>query len=140
MRARAWLVAAAVGVGCAHSGVPSAVPIVGPDGTAMLHVSCGADTASCYRLAGERCPFGYAMFQSAGGPGNVLVRCRDVRAASGTWPPSGELTASPYGPPANVAWPPPTELTPSPYGSAAPANTAGYPPLAPGGTGDDVGY
>jgi hypothetical protein len=104
----------------------------------MLHVSCTHDEAACYRLAGERCPFGYAIFRSAGEPGNFLVRCRDVRAASGTWPPTTELTPSPFGPPSNVAWPPPAEITPSPYGTG----TAAYPPLSPGNNGgkNDIGY
>jgi hypothetical protein len=139
MRVRAWLVATLLGTACSHPAAPAAVPVVGPDGSAMLHVSCANDEAACYRLAGEHCPFGYSIARSAGEPGNFLVRCRDVRTASGsTWPPNAELLPSPYGPASNVAWPPPQEVPPSPY-TSAPARQQQWPPLAPGSK-DDVGY
>ncbi len=55
---------------------PRVVPIVGPDGSRMLHVSCGDSEGECYRLAGERCPYGYDVGATIAGAGNMLVRCR----------------------------------------------------------------
>ena len=157
MRVRVWPVVVALGAGCAHANPPRAVSVIGPDGAPALHVSCGNHEGECYRMAGQSCPYGYAIERSAGAAGNFLVRCRSVKGAGGTWPPSSELTASPYGPPSSIAWPPPTELLPSPYAttrrapeplpspypSPRPTATAGYPPLAPSAAPppkDDVGY
>ena len=62
---------------------PGATRIVGPDGTAMLHVHCPDEQVTCFQLAGERCPQGYDLspiFDPH--DGNFLVRCRDARVAA----------------------------------------------------------
>ena len=123
------LVSAWLGSGCA---APGATRIVGPDGSPMAHVHCGADQAECFRLAGELCPTGYDMQPVLrGNDGNFLVRCRAARVVaaapeaappppcptlvvsasadpprgkSETWPPSGEpwTTANPWQPPGSA--------------------------------------
>lgn len=43
----------------------------------MLHVSCGADEAACYEIAGRACPQGYDIGRTHGQQaGTFLVRCR----------------------------------------------------------------
>ena len=100
---------------------PVAVPIVGPDGVPMLHVSCEANEASCYRIAGQYCPTGYAIDATPGG--NFLVRCRAPAPAWSPRPVSAALAPSPYAIQETVQpWPTkPEPLAPSPY-----------PPLRPG--------
>jgi len=64
--------------GCARQ--PRVRAIVGPDGTDMLHVSCGSDQGACFQLAGRRCSAGYELtpiFDPSNN--NFLVRCRDRR-------------------------------------------------------------
>src|SRR3954466_8720765 len=56
---------------------PGSERIVGPDGSAMSHVHCGAEQGECFRIAGELCPSGYEMQPVLSGTdGNFLVRCR----------------------------------------------------------------
>lgn len=137
MRVMSILPAAAL-LAAACAGQPRAVPIVGPDGSPMYHVSCGGSEASCYELAGRQCPQGYEIARTQGESGNYLVRCR-ARGVVGTW-----TQPSPGG-----GWAPTLDLAPSPYSTpmgAAPhraPSPPGYPPLgpsnpSPGGT--DVGY
>ena len=76
-----WLVCGGLSLvllapGCAPS--PGAAPIVGPDGTRMLHVHCAAEQAACFRIAGDRCPRGYDLSPILDPhDGNFLVRCRE---------------------------------------------------------------
>ena len=134
MRHLGWLLLGALGFACAPQA--RAVPIVGPDGSRMLHVSCGSDEARCYQLASEHCPYGYDLSKTAN-DGNFLLRCRAWQsgpAASFQAPP---LVVDPYAPP---------QLAPSPYGSASPPPArAPYPPLGGGTAGNtnrpsDIGY
>jgi hypothetical protein len=94
----AWL------TGCAS---PGAQPIVGPDGSPMAHVHCGAQQGVCFRIAGELCPSGYDMKPVLrGDDGNFLVRCRSaiVTSAALTCP----LPVAASAPPALMyPWPPP---------------------------------
>jgi hypothetical protein len=61
-------------VGCTS---PGSERIVGPDGSQMAHVHCGADQGVCFRIAGELCPGGYELKPVlSGNDGNFLVRCR----------------------------------------------------------------
>jgi len=122
----------ALSAGCQPASVQE---IVGPDGSAMLHVSCGSDQGRCYALAGTRCPNGYEIFPAAGAPGNFLVRCISYPPAS-AWaaappasPPSSWTQSEPAAsraqePQAAEAWPP----LESPN---APASIAPPPPPAP---------
>lgn len=135
------LLAASVGVG-AGCATPGATRIVGPDGSPMAHVHCGAEQAACFRLAGELCPTGYEMQPVLrGSDGNFLVRCRVARVVaaapvvapapcptlvvdpypsraerprtkSETWPPAGEPWTN------RNPWPPASTA-----GAAAPAPT-----------------
>lgn len=108
--------------------------IVGPDGTQMLHVHCGDEQVTCFRLAGEMCPLGYFLspiFDPR--DGNFLVRCKgpaqsgQLAAASAPAPPAppGRITIvrtrapDPNWPPPEVAqpsepWPAPRTATPAP--------------------------
>lgn len=113
--------------GCMAAPAPAAVPIVGPDGTSMMHVSCGLDEARCYEIAGRSCPAGYDIARTAGNAtGNFLVRCRAPVPA--------------YAPPAYATYAPPQRYVPpvyapSPVAAPAPATTgepAGPQPAAPG--------
>jgi len=136
------VMAAACAAACAE---PRSVPVIGPDGSRMLHVSCGGDEARCFELAGRACPMGDDMQSTAGG--NFLVRCRapgNVAMLSQ----DGVLAPSPYVivPAMNTQ-----ALAPNPYRggpppgptSVPPGSTATFPPLVPPtqrGTGQDVGY
>ena len=87
------LVLVLLGVGCSAPGVR---PIVGPDGSAMLHVHCGGDQAKCFELAGQSCPRGYDLspiFDVS--QGNYLVRCRAASAGrvatTNTWHPNDDV-------------------------------------------------
>jgi hypothetical protein len=119
--------------------------IVGPDGTAMLHVHCQGEQVACFQIAGERCPRGYDLspiFDPH--DGNFLVRCRepqpppvlivtrDTPAARSAQTSSAAATAANPWPPAEVATP--TEPWPTPSSSAAA-------PAPSKGTGAvDIGY
>jgi hypothetical protein len=59
---------------------PGSARIVGPDGSPMAHVHCGADQGACFRIAGQLCPAGYEMKPVlSGNDGNFLVACRAAR-------------------------------------------------------------
>jgi len=136
--------------GCAE---PRSVPVIGPDGSRMFHVSCGGDEARCFELAGRICPMGYEMMPTANK--NYLVRCRQAGSVAmtmqdGALPPSTSpdamLAPSPY---SMVAPPNMQSLAPNPYRptpaptTAPPAGTATFPPLGPPGgraKGQDLGY
>ncbi|MBX3181591.1 MAG: hypothetical protein KIT72_13030 [Polyangiaceae bacterium] len=61
-------------------------PIVGPDGSQLLHISCGADEGRCYQLAGERCPAGYDVGRTHSGErGQLFVRCRPPAPYGSAW-------------------------------------------------------
>jgi hypothetical protein len=113
-------------VGCAS---PGAQPIVGPDGSPMAHVHCGAQQGVCFRIAGELCPSGYDMKPVLrGDDGNFLVRCRraNVTSAAPTCPlPVAAPSALMY------PWPPPEA------GAAAQRTTKPTPTTA---TEIDLGY
>jgi hypothetical protein len=130
--------AIAVCGGCSRA--PRARTIVGPDGSDMLHVSCGADQGACFELAGQHCPDGYrlsAIFAPASN--NFLVRCQSSRHLAEVVPaesvaPSPSVvprTAEPVSPP-SASWPPPPQPWPNTNPWAAPspqanANTAATP-------------
>lgn len=113
---------------------PGAERIVGPDGSAMAHVHCGADQATCFRIAGELCPLGYEMKPVLrSNDGNFLVRCRAGAApqvaaclpdtANG---PAAPARAGKLGPSrASNGWPPPNEPSPLMYPWPSPETTAG---------------
>lgn len=133
MRHFGWLLLGAIGLACAPQS--RAVPIVGPDGSRMLHVSCGSDEARCYQLASEHCPYGYDLSKTAS-DGNFLLRCRAWQSGLTTSFQAPPLVVDPYAP----------QLAPSPYGSAsAPPARSPYPPLGGGTAGNtnrpsDLGY
>jgi len=126
-------------LGCSE---PRAVPIIGPDGTRMFHVSCGSHEAKCYRLAGERCPYGYDVGRTIQGGGNMLVRCRvpmsepvdptaEYRPAPPPAPPAPatgvatvpsapSASASPLPRPSSVPWPPRVPVVRTPPGRVQP--------------------
>lgn len=94
---------------------PRARPVLGPDGSAVWHVSCGGDQGACFELAGQSCPHGYQLtpiFDPSSN--NFLVRCRDrvtllARAAHPT-PGPAVITPLPAPPPTlGTEWPPPAE-------------------------------
>jgi hypothetical protein len=93
---------------------PGAERIVGPDGSQMSHVHCGAEQSACFRLAGELCPAGYdiqpVLRQS---DGNFLVRCRAARVARQCPTPVAARPSSPapFTPPASA--PPSASVEPS---------------------------
>lgn len=120
---------------------PAVFPITGPDGSPMLHVSCGTTEGRCYQIAGRHCPAGYDMIPTRAAVGTFLVRCRAPRPihARGAGPPA----ASPYAIQETVQpWPASAESRPpSPYpplrpGPAAPLDRSdpyGPPPAPPAG-------
>jgi hypothetical protein len=131
---------------------PLARPIVGPDGSAMVHVRCGADQGACFRLAGELCPRGYDMKPVlSGNDGNFLVRCRAgsaIVSAIAVCPapaatPLVPVVASDSGPHGlrNEGWPPASEPWPAAYPWPPPETSAGAqaPPI-PTGAELDLGY
>ncbi len=131
-------------VGCSE---PRAVPIIGPDGSHMFHVSCGDREAECYRLAGERCPYGYDVGRTVAGAGNMLVRCRAPMlepayptAQYRPSPPPLATRVAPAQPPESPpplmpapAQPAPAAPQPAPTASSAipPASAVPYAPRAP---------
>jgi hypothetical protein len=129
MRGAGLVVLFAIGCARADRIEPAAHPIVGPDGSAMLHVSCGHDEARCYELAGRSCPAGYDLALTP--RHNLLVRClrHSPSARTAVWSSAGggsteSLAPSPYAIQETVQPWPSEPLAPSPY-----------PPLAPGRTG-----
>ena len=100
-----------VAAGCVEP--PGATRIVGPDGTRLLHVHCGADQVACFQIAGAQCPQGYDLspvFDPR--DGNFLVRCREpqpapvmARAPTPTPAPSPSPATTVSWPPAEVAKP-----------------------------------
>jgi hypothetical protein len=67
-------------LGCSQQ--PQARNITGPDGTPMVHVSCGSDQSVCFQLAGRSCPGGYNLFPIFDAhDNNFLVRCQGAVAA-----------------------------------------------------------
>jgi len=138
--ARAGLSLLLLAPGCAQP--PGAAPIVGADGTRMLHVHCAGEQAACFRIAGDRCPHGYDLSPILDPhDGNFLVRCREPQTApviaasspaprpnsrpaaavSDRWPPAAEV-ATPAEP-----WPThaSSELPPAPR-NASGAVDLGY--------------
>lgn len=128
-----WVVPVALasvllGLGCSE---PRVVPIVGPDGSHMFHVSCGDREGECYRLAGEFCPYGYDVGRTIEGGGNMLVRCRAPMAEPG-YPAAqyqsapAPMRANPYVAPSQPASlplgasPAPSASTPAPSASSLP--------------------
>jgi hypothetical protein len=124
----AWLGWVFVALACtSQKRVESPVhPVIGPDGSVMLHLTCGTDEALCYELAGTHCSKGYDIFPTP--RQNWLVRCR---AAQPTWVARVEaLAPSPYAIQETVQPWPAEPLAPSPY--APPNPPASVPPLTPG--------
>lgn len=112
------LTAAALALGCVSPGSQS---IVGPDGSRMAHVHCGADQGACFRIAGELCPAGYELQPVlTGSDGNFLVRCRAARVAVSAVCPA-PAAASREG---RDPWPPSTEPWPAAYPWSAPETSA----------------
>jgi len=135
-------------VGCQS---PGSQRIIGPDGSPMAHVHCGAEQGLCFRMAGELCPAGYELRPVLrGNEGNFLVRCRAGSAPA----PAACSSAGPVaGPPSVVVtrttpglmdpWPAAPESAPATYPWPAPETSAATrrPPSAPAGQADvDVGY
>jgi hypothetical protein len=120
-----WVIAV-VAIGCT---APSVRPIVGPDGSAMLHVHCGGDQAKCFELAGQSCPHGYDLspiFDVS--QGNYLVRCRQAVAARVVTP-SAE------------AWRPNDDVVPLRPSPKPAVTSRGLPPTPRTASGDvDIGY
>jgi hypothetical protein len=112
-------------LGCSE---PRAVPIIGPDGTRMFHVSCGSHEAECYRLAGERCPYGYELGRTIAGGDNMLVRCR-TPIQQPVYPTAEYRPAPPPAPPAPVTGVATLPSTPPEPSAPAPAPSASASPL-----------
>jgi hypothetical protein len=111
---------------------PTAYPIVGPDGSRMLHVSCGADEGRCFQLAGESCPLGYEMYAVHPPRGDTfLVRCRSAAVAQQPVSPGSQAggwqTAHPSRYPAPAATAPATASASPPRPSTS-HETAPWPP------------
>jgi len=127
---------------------PGSQPIIGPDGSPMAHVHCGADQGVCFRLAGELCPQGYDLKPVlSGNDGNFLVRCRahaaPTVAACPAPSPAPTAASSPtvkmHPPGLMDPWPPANEPAPAAYPWAAPQTSATR--NKPGASGDvDIGY
>jgi hypothetical protein len=130
---------------------PGSQPIVGPDGSHMAHVHCGADQGVCFRIAGELCPSGYELTPVLSGrDGNFLVRCRSagtsvVAAACPTpnQPATPIVTATSTPGPGKDKWPPSAEPSaPYPWPASETRAAARPPPSAPAvqAAEVDVGY
>jgi len=132
--ARAGLSLVLLAPGCAQP--PGAAPIVGPDGTRMLHVHCAGEQAACFRIAGDRCPHGYDLSPILDPhDGNFLVRCREPLVSSVVI--ANRAPAPNHSPAAVVSdrWPPAEVATPTETWPAPPAGE----PRAPSGV-VDIGY
>jgi len=126
--------------GCAEPA--GATRIVGPDGTAMLHVHCADAQVACFQIAGQMCPSGYYLspiFDPH--DGNFLVRCKD--AAQAAVVATAQTAATPAQPAVQArasdpGWPPTEVAKPS---EPWPAPSAGSPPPPKTAIGDvDLGY
>jgi len=109
--------------------------IVGPDGSQMLHVSCGDDEGLCYQIAGQNCPSGYDVGRTYSQErGQFFVRCRPPNPYGSEWSQRGPNA----GPPGTVA--PPSTLTPPPQSApAAPAGGTAQPSLGSPAASDQHG-
>ena len=139
-----WRVSTRVGwalvglvVSCASPGWQR---IVGPDGSIMSHVHCGADQGTCFRIAGELCPEGYDMQPVlTSSDGNFLVRCHDALAPVVAAAPAAVTAPAAAAGPSSVAaaptppvptsrsgerWPPASEPWPAAYPWPPPETSA----------------
>lgn len=141
-----WLVPAALSLLLANCTEPAgATRIIGPDGTAMLHVHCAESQVACFQIAGEMCPRGYFL-SPVFDPhdGNFLVRCKDPAQLGVASAQPAPVTAQPVrARPPEPGWPPaevatPTEPWPTPS-AGSPAAPAPAPPKTAIGA-VDVGY
>lgn len=99
-------VALALLVAC--GGQPQARNVTGPDGSPMLHVTCGRDQGACFELAGRGCPNGYKVFPIFDPrDNNFLIRCQGGDIAALPAPPAANFGAAAFTPaPApRGAWP-----------------------------------
>lgn len=143
-----WAVPLALSVlfgACAEP--PGAERIVGPDGSRMLHVHCGAEQVACFQLAGERCPYGYDLSPILDPhDGNFLVRCHNPIegggfANSGAPGAAAAPIASVRPRPPSDGWPPPEVAKPSEPWPAPSVATPPAPPTPRTASGEvDVGY
>jgi hypothetical protein len=139
----AWLLPGLLSLPLAGCAEPAgATRIVGPDGTAMLHVHCADAQVACFQIAGQMCPSGYYLspiFDPH--DGNFLVRCKD--AAQAAVVATAQTAATPSQPAAQASasdpgWPPTEVAKPS---EPWPAPSAGSPPAPKTAIGDvDLGY
>ncbi|MGE0320954.1 MAG: hypothetical protein AB7K71_21465 [Polyangiaceae bacterium] len=125
-------------VACARTQPPRAAtvhPIIGPDGTQMLHVSCGDDEGLCYEAAGEACPTGYDVGRTHSlSKGNFFVRCRPP-SYSDAWSVRGGAA------PSTPLPTPPASADPAPSAPPGPVSpSASAPVLYPRPGEFDVGY
>lgn len=110
------LIAGGLALGCAR---PGSQIIVGPDGSRMAHVHCGANQGTCFRIAGELCPNGYQLQPVlVGSDGNFLVRCRAAPSAVTAACPAAPVASKPD------AWPPSADPWPAAYPWTAPETSA----------------
>jgi len=142
-------------LGLAACQAPGATRIVGPDGSPMAHVHCGADQGACFRLAGELCPTGYEMRpvlrQS---DGNFLIRCRAAAALAaapvcstpsapalalpGPSAPSNGAALAAGRPTPGESWPPSTEPWPAAYPWPPPETNETAAPIVPAKPGKEA--
>jgi hypothetical protein len=103
-RAPGWVLPGLCGVlWVACSPTPSARSVTGPDGSPVLHVSCGVDQATCFELAGRACPNGY-YYAPILDPhdNNFFVRCRVGETGTAIAASAGPPTRTPV---AVTHWP-----------------------------------
>ncbi|MCA9646624.1 MAG: hypothetical protein H6718_14490 [Polyangiaceae bacterium] len=127
-------------LGCARTQPPRAAtvrPIIGPDGSQMLHVSCAGDEGLCYQAAGEACPGGYDVGRTHSvSQGNFFVRCRPPSYSDAWSVRGGAAPSTPLPAPPATATPPAT--TTAPPGPVSPSASA--PVIYPRPGEFDVGY
>lgn len=146
-RDRAWCRAAALLTALAFTACarPGAQRIIGPDGSQMVHVHCGADQGTCFRLAGELCHSGYELQPVlAGSEGNFLVRCRAPKPAASAVASCPSAAPAPVAAsPSRDAWPPSNEPWPVAYPWSPPETSAtvqSAPATRPAPVEIDLGY
>ncbi len=101
--------------------------IVGPDGSQMLHVSCGDDEGLCYQIAGQSCPSGYDVGRThTQERGQFFVRCRPPNPYGAAWSQRGP-NAGPASPPTPPPSTPPPASAPTPATGGAAQPTLGSP-------------